>query len=114
LSERRVTMNTTTDLCTFRPEGELTIYTAAGNKEQLLSLLTQCRKLDMDLSRVSEMDTAGLQLLLMAKRESRKRGLPLTVTASSSIVRNVMDTVNAAAYFDEPTTPSEPGVSGNP
>lgn len=53
-------------------EGELTIYTAAELKERIGSLLEK-DVIEIDLSEVSEIDTAGLQLLLLAQRECVKR-----------------------------------------
>lgn len=48
--------------------GELTIYGVAEVKQQLWQALTSHDELDVDLAAVEEIDTAGLQLLLMSKR----------------------------------------------
>lgn len=48
--------------------GELTIYGVAEVKQQLWQALTSRDELDVDLAAVEEIDTAGLQLLLMSKR----------------------------------------------
>jgi anti-anti-sigma regulatory factor len=47
----------------------MTIYQAQAQKEQLLAALAATEHLELDLSAVTEMDTAGLQLLLLLKRE---------------------------------------------
>ena len=73
---RRRTTIWTTPPCpdnTLRIEGELTIYTAAAIKQQLDQLLGRSAELEIELSQVSEMDTAGLQLLILAKRECLAR-----------------------------------------
>jgi ABC-type transporter Mla MlaB component len=51
---------------------DMTIYNAAAQKAMLLEALADCEELDMDLSQVSEMDTAGFQILLLTKREALK------------------------------------------
>ncbi|MDO9189441.1 MAG: STAS domain-containing protein, partial [Sulfurimicrobium sp.] len=56
--------------CHLRLEGELTIYTAMDMKQRLLEPLSTCRQVDVDLSQVSELDSAGLQLMILAKREA--------------------------------------------
>lgn len=48
--------------------GELTIYGVASVKQELWQVLTQHDEVEVDLAAVDEIDTAGLQLLLMAKR----------------------------------------------
>lgn len=69
----------------WTPEGELTIATAAACREALL-----VRPVDsIDASRITSMDGAGLQLLLMAAREARRRGVRLRVLAPSRSVRAV-------------------------
>jgi len=70
-------------------EGEMTIYRAA---ELWPALLEAVRTLDapvLDLSGVAEFDSAGLQLLLAARREARQRGKALPITAASPAVQEV-------------------------
>lgn len=83
--------------------GEVTIYTVSTLKAELTTAIRGQRELEVDLSAVSEMDSAGLQLLLLIK------GLPETVArfvAPSPIVRrfaelaNVVETLGLAA--DDP------------
>ena len=45
---------------------ELTIYHAMDQKQQLLDALANSQALELDLSQVAEIDTAGLQLLTWA------------------------------------------------
>jgi len=54
---------------------DLTIYTVAEWKETLLSELEGSPALAIDLSDVSELDTAGLQLLLFTGREAQRTGI---------------------------------------
>ena len=55
-------------------EGELTIFTAAEQKTQLLSFLKPLTTLEINLANVNEIDTAGLQLLILIKREAAHTG----------------------------------------
>ncbi len=97
-----MTSATDNNPCTLRPEGEITIFTAIETKSQLMDLLEQCQEAEIDLSRVSEMDTAGLQLLALAKREFKGRGGDLHLVGHSAAVLEVLDLCNMTAYFGDP------------
>ena len=64
----------------FRPEGELSIYTAADSKVALLNALAGAEDLEIDLASVTEIDTAGVQLLILLKREANRQGKRLVLT----------------------------------
>ena len=70
-------------------EGELTIYRAAELKPALLDAVRASAAPALDLSAVTEFDSAGLQLLLMARREAQRLGKPLHVAGASPAVREV-------------------------
>lgn len=70
--------------------GDMTIYTAASVKPALLDALTACRQLDLNLADISELDTAGTQLLLLAKREAEKAGKAVRLTRVSPAVRETV------------------------
>ncbi len=78
-------------------EGELTIYTAAELKEKFSAALLAEQPLEIDLSQVGEMDTAGLQLLLLAQRESAARKQPVTFLKPSQAV---LDTLQLCGLSD--------------
>lgn len=83
-------------------EGEMSIYTAAELRSQLLPHLARAGELEIDLSQVSELDGAGLQLLLLAKREAARGGTTLRLARHSPAVLEVFDLCNLAAYFGDP------------
>lgn len=89
-------------------EGELSIYTAATLKPQLYTLLRQHAELELDLSAVSEMDGAGLQILIAAKREANRQGSTLKLSGHSAAVLEVFDLCNMAHFFGDPLILSEP------
>ena len=66
----------------LRIETDLTIYTALATKDLLLAELAAGAGALVDLSAVSEIDTAGLQLLMLASREASKAGKTLKVTSA--------------------------------
>jgi anti-sigma B factor antagonist len=88
-------------------EGELSIYTAAELKPQLYNVLQQHAELELDLSAVSEMDSAGLQVLIATKREAAGSGRVLRLTQHSPAVLEVFDLCNMAAFFGDPLIISE-------
>lgn len=71
-------------------EGEMTIYRAAELKPVLLDAVRTHDAPALDLSAVSEFDSAGVQLLLAARLEAARLGKPFAVTAASPAVREVL------------------------
>lgn len=89
-------------VCRVRVEGEMTIYHALELKQGLMQCLHGCAEMEVSLAGVSEMDTAGFQLLVLAKREAAQLGLPLRLGGHSPATLEVMDLCNMAAYFGDP------------
>lgn len=83
-------------------ETDLTIYNAAEHKRALLDALGQAKVVELDLARVGEIDSAGLQVLLLAKRESLAAGRDLRIVAHSPAVQELLDFLNVAGYFGDP------------
>ena len=83
-------------------EGEMTIYTAADLKAQLLPHLGQDGELEIVLAEVCEIDSAGLQLLILAKREATRNETALRLSRHSRAVLEVFDLCNLAAFFGDP------------
>lgn len=82
--------------------GALTIYDAAAAKGQLLDALAKSTELEIDLSAVDELDTAGLQLLILLKREAVKAGKHIHLVQHSAASLEVLDRYNLASYFGDP------------
>lgn len=82
----------------LRLEGELCIYRAAELKPVILC---DPPPTEIDLSGVTEFDTAGLQLLMLAKREAMAAQRPLHLVHHSKAVLEVFETLNMAAYFGD-------------
>ena len=60
--------------CAVALGGELTIYAAAELKEGLIGAVGECAEMEINLSAVSDIDTAGLQLLTAFIRAAEGRG----------------------------------------
>jgi anti-sigma B factor antagonist len=81
---------------------DMTIYNAAAQKQMLLDTLAGCDELDIDLSQVSEMDTAGFQILLLTKRTAVKANKTVRLSAHSKAVTDLLDLYNMVNYFGDP------------
>jgi anti-sigma B factor antagonist len=64
----------------FIIEGELTVFTVHALKDRLIAALADSSTLQIDLSDISEVDGAGIQLLLATRREAQQRGGTLNLT----------------------------------
>ena len=85
-----------------RIEGSLSIYNAAAIKQHLIDGVRASTQTALRLSHVSEMDTAGLQLLVLAKRESQKLGHELRIVSHSPAVREVIEFLSLVGLFGDP------------
>lgn len=88
--------------------GAMTIYGAAAAKDTLLEALEGAGDLEVDLSEVAEMDTAGAQLLVLLKREAASAGKRVALSGHSPTVLEVFDCYRLAAFFGD----AAPGREG--
>jgi anti-anti-sigma factor len=77
----------------------LTIFRAA---ELQGVLMADPAPQEIDLSGVTEMDSAGLQLLMAAKQAASAKQCTLRLVAHSAAVIEVFELLNVAAYFNDP------------
>ncbi len=78
----------------------MTITTAAELKKVLLDNLADCPGLEIDLSQVSEMDTAGFQLLYLAKREADTSNKVFRIVSHSPKTLSVLELYNMKDFFE--------------
>jgi len=83
-------------------EGSMTIYEAAEHKSELLAALGDATALELDLGEVDEADTAGLQLLLLARREAAHAGKTLRVVRLGPALAEVLDRWGLRGAFADP------------
>lgn len=79
--------------------GTMTIYEAAAQKVQLLAALAAAPALELDLGGVEEADTAGLQLLLLLRREAASSGKPVRAVSLSPALVEVLDRYGLGSTF---------------
>ena len=89
-------------VCHAHVTGEMTIYYAAEMKGELLPHLDDCNEMEINLSEVSEIDTAGFQLLLLAKREAARANKLLRFVAHSQATLEVLDLLGMTSCFEAP------------
>ncbi len=71
--------------------GEWTIHAIAQHREAMLALVNDAHA-EFDASGITEMDSAGLQVLLAAQRSLALQGRELRLVQVSPVVRGVLST----------------------
>jgi|ERR1700679_1510489 anti-sigma B factor antagonist len=82
-------------------EGEMTIYRAAEMKQTLLTPITERARVEFDLSKVTSLDSSGVQLLMLAMKTAQVMHTELRLVAKSAVVVDVMDVLNLGLYFND-------------
>lgn len=82
----------------LRIEGELTIFRAMELKPVLLAEPSVDQ---IDLSGVTDLDTAGVQLLMLAKKNAQAHNRDVQLVGHSPAVLDVFELLNVAAYFGD-------------
>ena len=89
-------------ICRLQMEGELTIYHGQEIKDELIAHLAANAEVELNLGGISELDTAGFQLLLAAKQEGTRLGKTVRFVSHSQAALEVIDLYNMAAQFGDP------------
>ncbi len=83
--------NKRSGLCRLRINGEMTIYSVEEMAQYLSPIWEGYSKFELDLSKVNEIDTAGVQLLLMLSKKVEQSKTSITMLDCSPPVREVLD-----------------------
>lgn len=81
---------------------DMTIYNSLAQKQLLIESLARQDVVELDLSGVGEIDSAGFQLLVLIKREAARLGKTASIVAHSQCVQEVLDFLDMAADFGDP------------
>ena len=81
--------------------GELTIYSVAEIKSALAEAMGKASEIEVDLAGVTEVDTAGLQLMLIVKRHP---GCDVRFVNHSPEVLRLVDLANLGGALGDPLT----------
>jgi anti-anti-sigma factor len=86
----------------IRLAGELTIFNVSEMWRSMLQLLNGTEEIEIDLHGVSEIDTAGIQLLMLLKMAVEKRGRSARFVNHSKEVLDGIELFDLASYFGDP------------
>jgi anti-sigma B factor antagonist len=84
----------------FSIEGKMTDSMVAELKEAILPLIDSFQEIEIELSRVSEIDSAGLLLLMNAKHEAMVRNRKLQFTGHSRPVIKIAELCGMCDFID--------------
>ena len=82
--------------------GEMCIYEASELKENLMGVMEDPRHLEINLSKVTEMDSSGVQLLMLVKKEREEKGHSFGLSHHSDVVLDVFELLGLEGYFKDP------------
>ncbi len=94
-----IEVNTKEGVYHTRIDGDLTIYTAGEYRDVLLEKCHTHQDMELDLEQVTEMDTAGLQLLVALKKHLGGMGCDLRLPNPGKTVREVLEFTRLADEF---------------
>ena len=100
--------NRRTGCCRLGIAGDMTIYTAQELKDDLLAHGDEYQAFELDLTEVNEIDTAGVQVLLLAQRAAEQAGKTFAISECSETAREVLDLYRLQAVF----APADSAVTG--
>lgn len=89
------------DVLRIAIEGEMTIYRAADLKVTVLEALRKTKVLEIDLSGITELDTAGLQVLMLAKQTASADKRELRLLQHSPAVMEIFEMLDLVAFFGD-------------
>ncbi len=86
-----------------RVRGDMTVAHAAALKEAFLAALpASAGSVELDLSAVSDCDSAGFQLLVLVRQECERRGVAFRLAELSAPVHDVVAFYRFEAFFGIP------------
>lgn len=101
-------MNSETSVKRIDLRGEFNIFTATAVRQQLLDALDQPGEggaeieVEIDLAGVNEIDSAGIQLMIAAKREAATRNRVLRFVGHSREVFDVLELCDVTGQLGDP------------
>ncbi|GLY03861.1 MULTISPECIES: STAS domain-containing protein [Actinoplanes] len=78
------------------PDGDLDVTSAPLLRQVIQQVLDHggCDRIDVDLAKVTFLDSSGLGMLVAAQRASGARGVPFWLTRPGPMVRMVLEVTN--------------------
>lgn len=91
------------NLCRVSFDGPMTICSAAELQPLFTDLAKDQRSVEISLVNVTEIDSAGIQWLMLVKRERETHNLSFRLTNLSDEVRDVFKIIDLESYFQHTT-----------
>ena len=104
-------MNTTSSQATILTLEDMTIYESITLRNIFLQALAEYEQIEVNLSNVTEIDCAGLQLMIAFKNAATEQGKTLQFTAHSHKVITFLDLLNMNQFFGDPVLLEQSNVS---
>jgi anti-sigma B factor antagonist len=92
-------LQTGADAVTVKIAGELDLYTAPDVRDELAALPAEARRVAVDLTELTFVDSAGIAALLVAARRLRARGGVMTLVVEDPRVLRVLEVSGLDRYF---------------
>ncbi|MDR3670533.1 MAG: STAS domain-containing protein [Holophaga sp.] len=99
----RIVQSTHEDEAAWALAGEFTIHDVVDAKARLCAALDQSARLQLDLSGIERLDTAGVQLLVWLDQEARHKGKALSLSGPSPAVAEVCHLLQVTGLFGDPS-----------
>lgn len=82
-------------------EGELTIFVVQEMKEAILPVIANNDEIEIDLSNVTEVDGAGMQMMASIKLEAILQGKTLRYVGHSKPILDMLDLCDLGGFFGD-------------
>jgi anti-anti-sigma regulatory factor len=82
-------------------EGELTIFRTQALRETIMANIVANDEVEIDLSGITEVDAAGMQLMVASKLEAILRGKTLRYAGHSKTVLEMIDLCDLGSFFGD-------------
>lgn len=92
--------NKKTGVCKLRFQGDMDIYAAEENLSALLPYFHDFSTFSVELDQVAEIDSSGIQLLLLCHRHSIKNEGQLSILSWSESVKELLTLYQLDGRFD--------------
>ena len=89
-------------ICRVSITDEMTIYTAAEYRKTLLAQFEDHDEMEVSLQAVNDLDSAGVQIMLMLNMEARRQHKSLRFVHHSPQVIEVLELLNLVSFFGDP------------
>jgi len=91
--------NKTRGLCKLAIDEDMTIYAIDELKEAITKEINIYERFELNLEKVEEIDSAGIQLLLALRKELMQQEKELKLTSTSSVVSKLIDSYGINDHF---------------